>query len=228
MTSWLSLRIAVINLLPPLHSNKTRPSLASHLKNYSTEVHLTVPQSPKPHPTKHLLCSRALLKKHAPTLTSAAKEALTFSLTLLAPSAAPCWRKPPSRLELRLIVPFPVRVFMSSSRSHQPGAKGEVHPSRRSVSGSGRLPVPGPSLQAGLSERLAHPLLFLGLPQRSFPPLCSLCPGHPDGLCIIQGKVFPSSHYTALMTEQGYKHWVINIYSKFRTNSGLKVAFVTL
>lgn len=91
-------------------------------------------------------------------------------------------------------------LFLFSSWSHQPGVEGEVYPSWRSVSGSGCLPLPGSALETGLPQRLAHPLLLLGLPQRCLPAFCSICPRHTDSLRIIQGESWRHYFNTMIST----------------------------
>lgn len=81
-----------------LHSNQTH-SCTSPFKNNSSKVHLQLPDPLNPSPANTRSAHMHSQSRTARTLKYAAKEALTLSLTLLAASADPCWRKPISRLQ---------------------------------------------------------------------------------------------------------------------------------
>lgn len=148
------------------------------------------PLSPSPPPHTHPPCSHALKKKKSARILMLTKHRLSPSHCSLPPPPPPpiggTGDPSPPRL-----TGVPV-CFLLSSRPHQPGAEGEVHPPGGSVPGPRRLPLPRPALQAGLPQRLAHALLLLGLPQRRLPHLRALHPGHAHGLHVIQGKSLTS------------------------------------
>ncbi len=126
--------------------------------------------------------------KHARTPMSAAKGS-TDSL----PHPARCLCRPLLEESCEPTQTNPTQLsfltlFLFSSRSHQPGVEGKIHPSWGSVSGSGCLPFPGSTLQTGLPQRLTHTLLLLSLTQWRLPALCSLRPRYTDSLRIIQGE----------------------------------------
>lgn len=106
-------------------------------------------------------------------------------LTLLAASATPADGKPWLCSDSPRVMRF---VSSFSSRSHQPGAEGEIHPPWRRSSGPDYVPLPGPTLQTRLAERLADPLLVLRLPQWCLSALSSLCSHHTNSFSIIQGE----------------------------------------